>query len=165
MPPFEVIEKLAKKHGIALKTFRHQAQFGKGTINGFSVVLAKPLTFMNLSGRAVASLSKLNGLKPEQILVITDDLDMEVGRLRMRPKGSAGGHNGHKSIIYALGTDEYPRVKIGIGKGENGVEHVLGTFNPSERKLIEEAVQKCMSAVEDWLELGPERAMSRVNTS
>lgn len=160
---FEVVETLAKKNKIALKAHRFQAQFGIGTIGGKSVLLAKPLTFMNLSGRAVAALARQYRLRTESILVIADDLDLESGRVRMKPKGSAGGHNGHKSLIQSLGSDEYPRIKIGIGKGREGIEHVLSRFTPDERKAIEEAVERTVAGCEVWVAEGTELAMNQVN--
>jgi len=162
---FEVIEALAKKHGIPLKTHRHQAQYGVGTIEGKSVVLVKPLTFMNLSGRAVGALLRHYRLNPTAILVVADDLDMETARVRLKPKGSPGGHNGHKSIQHALGSDEYPRLKIGIGKGQDGIEHVLSRFKPSERAIVNDAVLKCVEGCEVWVSAGVEIAMNRVNTN
>ena len=162
---FEVIEALAKKHGVALKTHRHQSQYGIGTIGNKSVLLAKPLTYMNLSGRAILALARHYKIQPHSILVVADDLDMEPARVRLKPKGSAGGHNGHKSIIQSLGTDEYARLKIGIGKGEVGADHVLSRFNPNERAVINRAVELCVEGCELWLSDGVERAMNRVNLS
>jgi len=162
---FEVVEALAKKHGIVLKTHRHQAQFGVGTISGKSVLLVKPLTYMNLSGRSVGAIARHYRIKVEAILVAADDLDMDTARVRLKPKGSSGGHNGHKSIIQALGSDEYPRLKIGIGKGQEGREHVLSRFKPDERAQINEAVGKCVEGCEIWLSDGIELAMNRVNGS
>lgn len=160
---FDVVETLGKKHKIALRTHRFQAQFGAGQIDGRSVVLVKPLTFMNLSGRAVGTLAKHFRLGPESILVVADDLDMDVGRVRMKPKGSSGGHNGHKSIIQALGSDEYPRLKIGIGKTGDTVDHVLNKFKPDERADIDRAVAKSVEACEAWLSDGLDTAMNRTN--
>lgn len=127
-------------------------------------MLVKPMTFMNVSGQSVGPLLKRNGIPVDRLLVIADDLDMEVGRVRLKPKGSSGGHNGHKSIIAALGSDEYPRLKIGIGSSEDEtIDHVLGRFNPEDRTDINHAVERCLRAVESWLENGVEIAMNEAN--
>lgn len=161
---FEVIEALAARHRIKLATRKHRAVFGWGRIDGVAVVLAKPLTYMNLSGEAVAPLSREIGLKPERIVVIADDLDLDVGRVRMRPKGGAGGHNGHKSLISALGSNEYPRIRIGIGKGDRStIDHVLSRFSPDERDLVAEAIERSVVGLEALVRDGLERALTLVN--
>lgn len=160
---FDVIDHLAKEFGISVTTNRSQALVGEGQIGGVDVVLVKPLTFMNLSGRAVKPLAEKYGIKAENILVVADDLDIETGRVRMKPKGSAGGHNGHKSLIQSLGTQDYPRIKIGIGKGGETIDHVLSRFSPEERVVIDEAVARSARGVEVWLAEGVEVAMNRVN--
>jgi peptidyl-tRNA hydrolase, PTH1 family len=161
---FEVIDLLAARHKLKLDGAKHQARIGTGEIRGTPVLLAKPLTYMNLSGRAVAALAREHGLKPERVLVIADDLDMAVGRTRLKTKGSAGGHNGHKSIIHSLGTQDYPRLKIGIGseKGQT-IDHVLGRFKPEERVDIDQAVARAADGVEEVLAAGLEPAMNVVN--
>ena len=124
----------------------------------------KPMTYMNLSGQSVAPLAKSYGVKPEKIVVIADDLDLEVGRTRLKPKGGAGGHNGHKSLIHSLGTQEYPRLKIGIGKGDDEtIDHVLGKFNPEERVEIEKAIRKGADGIEVLVQHGLEAALNKVN--
>jgi len=159
---FDVVDGLAAKHKVKLDIMRHQAQIGLGEVAGVPVALVKPVTYMNLSGRAVAPIAKHYGIKPEDILVVADDLDLPTGKVRMRPKGSSGGHNGHKSLIESLGTTEYPRLKIGIGRpGDATIDHVLSRFHPDERKDIEEAEAKCVAAVELWLREGFDAA-SRV---
>ncbi len=161
---FDVVETLAKRHKVPLLTMRHQAQYGLGTIKGVAVALVKPLTFMNLSGRAVAAIAKHYGVKPEDVLVVADDLDLPTGKVRMRAKGSAGGHNGHKSVIESLGTTEYPRLKIGIGRSDDPtIEHVLSRFDPVERKLVDAAVERCADAVDVWLQEGFDAASRMAN--
>jgi PTH1 family peptidyl-tRNA hydrolase len=161
---FEVVDRLAAKHRLKLNRGRRQALVGQGRIGGVEVVLAKPLTYMNLSGQAVSALARLYALKPDRILVVSDDMDLELGRVRLKPKGSAGGHNGHKSIIQSLGTDEYPRLKIGIGAAPaGGIDHVLGGFTPDERLLIDRAVDSAVNGCEEVVASGVERAMSAVN--
>ncbi len=162
---FEAIDQLAERHKIKLDKGKQQSRLGVGMVNGRAVVLVKPLTFMNLSGRSIAPLAREYGIKPERILVIADDLDLTVGRVRARAKGSAGGHNGHKSLIAALGTEEYPRFKIGIGSVDKGdtIDHVLGKFNSEERLDVNEAIDQVVDGVEITIADGIELAMNRVN--
>jgi PTH1 family peptidyl-tRNA hydrolase len=162
---FEAIERLADKHRIKIDRSKHQARLGVGTIGSTTVLLVKPLTYMNLSGRAVALLAKEYGLKPERILVVADDLDLVTGRVRLKPKGSAGGHNGHKSLIQSLGTQEYPRLKIGIGSVDRSetIDHVLGAFKGDERDTIARALERAVEGIERLVEQGLEPALNFVN--
>lgn len=161
---FEVIDALSERHKIRLDHSQHQARFGIGMVEGTSVVLIKPLTFMNLSGQAVAPLARKYNVPPERILVVADDLDLAVGRNRLKPSGSAGGHNGHKSLIHSLGTDNYPRLKIGIGaaKGQT-IDYVLGSFKPDERELISSALLRAIEGVEVTVGRGLEVGLNVVN--
>ncbi|MBX3110727.1 MAG: aminoacyl-tRNA hydrolase [Fimbriimonadaceae bacterium] len=162
---FDVVEALADRHKVKMDLMRHQAQIGLGEVAGVAVALLKPLTYMNLSGRAVGPVARHYGVKPEDILVVADDLDLPTGKVRMRAKGSSGGHNGHKSMIEALGTTEYPRLKIGIGRSDDAtVDHVLSRFHKDERALIDDAVAKCVKAVEVWLADGYEAAALVANS-
>ena len=113
---FELIDRLAELHKIKLDKSKHRARFGLGAIDGHPVALVKPMTYVNLSGQAVAPLMRDFRLKPERVLVVADETDLHLGRIRLKPKGSAGGHNGHKSLIASLQTTEYPRLRIGIGR-------------------------------------------------
>ena len=159
-----MVDLLAAKHRVKLNRGRNRALMGKGRVCGVEVVLAKPLTYMNLSGQAVSATARQYGLKPDQILVVSDDMDMELGRVRLKPKGSAGGHNGHKSIIQSLGTEEYPRLKIGIGQPPGGgIDHVLGGFTGDERPVVDEAILAALAGCEAVVASGVERAMSAVN--
>lgn len=162
---FDVVDRLAERHRIKLDKSKHQARFGIGRIGDTNVLLVKPLTYMNLSGRAVAPLAREYQLAPDRILVVTDDLDLVVGRVRLKPKGSAGGHNGHKSLIASLGTQDYPRVKIGIGSVDRTqtIDHVLGSFKGDEREVIALALGRAAEGVERVLEAGFEAAMNYVN--
>jgi PTH1 family peptidyl-tRNA hydrolase len=162
---FEAVDRLAERHKIKLDKGKQQSRLGVGMVDGRAVVLVKPLTFMNLSGRSVAPLAREYGIPPERILVVADDLDLTVGRVRVRAKGSAGGHNGHKSLIGALGTEEYPRIKIGIGSVDRSqtVDHVLGKFTPEERADIEEALDRTLEGIETTVSDGIELAMNRIN--
>ncbi len=161
---FDVVDRIAELNKIRLDRSKHHARYGAGQIGGVPVVLAKPLTYMNLSGRAVGPLARELALKPARILVVADDLDLPLGRIRLKPKGSAGGHNGHKSLIAVLGED-YPRLKIGIGRAHGGetIDHVLGTFDRDERDEIDDALRRAVLAVEKAVEESLEAAMNLAN--
>ena len=162
---FEVIDKLAEKHKLPVRENREHALIGIGEIRGVPVMLVKPMTFMNISGQSVGPLMRRNNIPVERLLVITDDLDMVVGRVRLKPKGGSGGHNGHKSIIAALASEEYPRLKVGIGAADGkGSDHVLGKFNPEERTDINRAVDRCVGVVETWLVDGLDAALNEANS-
>lgn len=160
---FEVVDRLAEESKVELNQRKHHAVYGVGMVAGRPVVLAKPLTFMNLSGRAVLPLLHAFGLSPEKLLVIADDLDLPVGTIRLRPDGNAGGHNGHKSLIQALGTNQYARFKIGIGKSGETVDHVLGRFDPDERPIIDRVVAAVAERVRFVLENGVVAAMAKAS--
>ncbi|AIE86381.1 aminoacyl-tRNA hydrolase [Fimbriimonas ginsengisoli] len=162
---FHVVDELAERHRIKLDKAKHRARFGIGSIGDTPVILVKPMTFMNLSGQAVAPLAREYGLKPDRILVVADDLDMQLGRVRLKPKGSAGGHNGHKSLIQSLGTEEYPRLKIGIGSVDRShtIDHVLSTFKGDERDVIAIALDRAADGVEKAVQDGLEPGMNVVN--
>ena len=164
---FDVIDKLVSRHGIKMRRSRFTALTGKGEINGEQVLLVKPQTFMNLSGNAVGRILQYYKADCEKdLIVIYDDTDLDVGRIRIKSHGSAGGHNGMKSIIAALGSEAFVRIRIGIGKKEpdsDMVEHVLGRFSGEEQTLIDEAQDRAASAVETILSEGIDRAMNRFN--
>ncbi|MBX3117735.1 MAG: aminoacyl-tRNA hydrolase [Fimbriimonadaceae bacterium] len=162
---FDVIELLAERYKIKLNQSKHRSRFGTGRIDGIPVVLVKPLTYMNLSGQAVAPMARQYGLKPDRILVVSDEMDLPMGRLRLRVKGSSGGHNGHKSISASLGSQEYPRLRLGIGrpKEEASSDHVLSKFHPEERPDWQEMIESAAAACEKVLEKGVEPAMQEVN--
>ncbi len=163
---FDTVDVLAGRFNIKLKRSRFNALAGKGTAGGENILLVKPLTYMNLSGNAVSGLAGYYKVPPENIIVIYDDTDMDVGRIRVRKQGSAGGHNGMKSIIACLGTEKFPRIRIGIGKrGENEdmVDFVLGKFGKNERKIIDEAIERAADAAEDIVKNGADHAMNEFN--
>ncbi|MHB8638000.1 MAG: aminoacyl-tRNA hydrolase [Fimbriimonadaceae bacterium] len=144
---WEVIELLAQRYRAKLDRSKHRARYGAALIEDVPVLLVKPLTFMNLSGQAVAPIMRENGLTPARVLVIADDMDLALGKIRLKLKGSAGGHNGHKSLIHSLRTQDYPRLKIGIGKGEDdAIDHVLGPFTPAERTALDGKLALCADA-------------------
>jgi peptidyl-tRNA hydrolase, PTH1 family len=164
---WDAIELLAKRNHIFVKARRNRAIVGEGTIAGKKVVLARPLTFMNLSGEAVAGLARRYRINPEDIVVICDDVNLDLGRLRIRAQGSAGGHNGLKSIIHSLGTQDFPRVRIGVGSPQHDdmIKHVLSRFNRAERSIVKEAIDEAVDAVEMIVSEGIEPAMNRFNAA
>ena len=161
---FDVVDRLAVISGAK---FRFDKKSNAETARASSgVTFVKPQTFMNASGESVAALSNFFKLKPEQVLVVYDDVALPIGRLRFRENGSAGGHNGVKSIIQHLGGDRFPRLKIGIGDAEGSREmigHVLGRFAPEEREEIEKSLEKATDAVNYALAHGIAEAMNRFN--
>lgn len=162
---FELVEVLAAAHGIKLDQRFPRAVGGRGTIRGEEVILLKPMTFMNLSGEAVGSLVRRDNISLTDLLVVCDDIHLPVGRLRLRPKGSSGGQNGLKSIAAHLGTQEWSRLRLGVGEPPPGlqVEWVLNRFNGTDRKLIDELLIVAMGAAEVWVAEGIEAAMNRYN--
>jgi PTH1 family peptidyl-tRNA hydrolase len=131
-----------------------------------ATLLAKPLTFMNLSGFAVGELLRFFKIEREQLLVVVDEVQLELGRLRIRPSGSAGGHNGLKSLIAQLGTDAFPRLRIGVGRGDSRrdlADHVLAKFDPDERPIVDEAVARAADAVGVFVSEGIGPVMNRFN--
>lgn len=164
---FDVIDRLSEKYNISVDSKKHRALIGKGVIAGQKVILAKPQTFMNLSGESIRSIVDYYKVDPElELLVIYDDISLDVGQLRIREKGSAGGHNGIKNIIAQLGTQVFPRIKIGVGekpKGYDLADYVLGHFSKAERELMEEGYEGASDAVEMILAGDIGGAMSRYN--
>ncbi len=164
---FETIDKIAAKNGISINTSKHKALCGSGFIGGTKVILAKPQTFMNLSGESVRALVDFYKVPAEQVLIIQDDIDLPVGFLRIREKGSAGGHNGLKSIISHLGTQDFPRIKIGIGGKPEGwdlADYVLAKYSSEERKVMDEAQDAAAAAVSLIVSGDIGMAMTRYNT-
>ena len=164
---FDVIDRLADKYNIAVDVKKHRALLGKGVIEGQKVILAKPQTYMNLSGTSVEKAASFYKIPPEQIIVIFDDISLDVGRLRLRRKGSHGGHNGIRNIIDYLQTDGFPRIKVGVGAKPhpdyNLADWVLSVYTEDEMKKISEAAKKCLGAVEMIIRGEFEAAMSRYN--
>ena len=147
---FDAIDALAEKYNIDISIRKHRAYCGKGMINGNKVVLVKPQTYMNLSGESLRSVVDYYKIDPEaELLVLFDDVSLDVGQLRIRKKGSAGGHNGIKNIIANLNTQNFARIKIGVGekpKKMDLVDYVLGHFTKSERVLMDEAIEHAIRA-------------------
>lgn len=163
---FSVIYALSDAYDISVDTKKHKALIGKGMIDGEKVILAMPVTYMNLSGESVRELKDYYKCDNEDIIVIYDDVSLSVGRLRLRKKGSAGGHNGIKSIISHLGTEEFPRIKVGIGekpKNMDLADYVLGRFSKEEQPIIRESAVLAAKAVSCILTDGMDAAMNKFN--
>lgn len=165
---FMALDLLASEHRLTFSQDKiFQADIASAFINNEKVYFVKPTTFMNESGKAVHALLSYYGLEPADLLVIYDDLDMQVGKLRFRQKGSAGGHNGIKSIIAHIGTQEFDRIKIGIGRPKQGmsvVHHVLGKFDTEDRIEIDKTLEKVDNAVNFYLEVADvEKVMRKCN--
>ena len=164
---FAVIDALADKYNISVADRKSRAFCGKGIIGGQKVLLAKPQTYMNLSGESIRSLADYYKIDVEtELLVIFDDVSLDVGQIRIRKKGSAGGHNGIKNIIANLGTDTFERIKVGVGEKPRGydlADYVLGHFTKAEQELMEEGYQNAISAVERIVQGEIDAAMNQFN--
>lgn len=163
---FEVIDRLAEKHDILMTERKHRAFCGKGLIGGQKVMLVKPQTFMNLSGESVKSAVEFYQIGMDELIVVYDDVSLSPGQLRIRRAGSAGGHNGIKNIIAQLGTQEFPRVKVGVGEKPERMDladYVLSHFSKGEWEMMEEAFKEAADAVEVMIADGVDAAMNRFN--
>ena len=166
---FLAADELEKKLGVRIDRLRFRALTGRAVVGGQSVLLMKPQTYMNLSGEAVGQAARFFKLPPERVLVVSDEIDLPPGALRVRTKGSAGGHNGLKNIIAHLGSDQFPRIRIGVGAPPHGgaeqADWVLGVPKNEDAEAFAGAVQRAADAVCDYIENGPEHAMSHFNRS
>ncbi|HHW15364.1 MAG TPA: aminoacyl-tRNA hydrolase [Firmicutes bacterium] len=166
---FLVVDRLSRKMGVQVTQKLRQALVGEGRLAGQRVALAKPQTYMNLSGEAVAGLVQWYKLSPAEVIVVYDDKDLPPGRIRVRPGGGPAGHRGMISVLQALGTDEVARVRVGIGReapgeaDERGIGYVLSPFSAEEQPLVEAALDRAAEAVETILSEGVEAAMQRFN--
>lgn len=164
---WEVLDRLARKHGIAIEEDTGWAEVGRGDIGPHRVVLARPMTYVNASGMAVQDLKRRYRVKPSDLFLIVDDLDLPLGRLRLRQKGTAGGHNGLRSVIEALGTNGFPRMRVGIGRPPgktDAADHVLARFSAEERQMLNDALDRAVEALELAIVDGVDVAMNRFNT-
>ncbi|MEA4848809.1 MAG: aminoacyl-tRNA hydrolase [Clostridiaceae bacterium] len=163
---FMVLDYFASAHNISISKIKHKALLGEGLIGEEKVVLAKPQTYMNLSGESVYELMHWYKDDISRLIVVYDDADLDVGRIRIRPEGSSGTHNGMKSIIYILQTDKFPRIRLGIGKQPDYMDladYVLGRFSDKEIPLMEEAVKSSSLAIEEIIKNGINSAMNKYN--
>lgn len=163
---FSVIDKLAERHNIKVDTCKHKALIGKGVINGEKVILAMPQTFMNLSGESVRAIMDFYKLTVDDLIVVYDDIDLDVGKIRIREKGSAGGHNGMKNIILHSGSQDFVRVRVGVGKKPEHMDladHVLSRFSREDLPFMRESCGKACDALEVILSDGAVAAMNRYN--
>lgn len=161
---FDAIDLISNKYNIAVNREKFRGMYGEGNICGSKVILLKPSTYMNLSGESVREVVNFYKIENENIIVLYDDISLDIGRLRIRSQGSAGGHNGIKNIISNLGTDVFPRVKIGVGQ-PNGelVAHVLGRFSKDDAEKLKEVFIATVESVEVIIDKGIKEAMNRFN--
>lgn len=162
---FAAIDILAEKYGIKVNRLRFNALTGEGRINGEKVLLIKPQTYMNLSGESLRPALDYYKTEPENLIVIYDDVDIPAGYIRVRKKGSAGTHNGMKSILYHLRTEEFPRIRVGIGSGkkEDMISFVIGGISKNEAEILAEGAKKAADAAACIVEKGIEKAMNEYN--
>lgn len=163
---FVAVDFLAERHNIKVTKIKHKALIGEGEISGERVILMKPQTYMNLSGESVLDIVEWYKIGMDKIIVLYDDIDIAVGKVRIRPSGSSGSHNGMKSIIHLLKNQDFTRIRIGIGKQPEYMDladYVLGRFAPEEIAGMEEAVRTAAFAVEDILKVGLNNSMNKHN--
>ncbi len=164
---FEVVDALCAKYDIKLNKEKFRAVFGDGRIGGERVIVAKPQTYMNLSGESIRELVNWYKIDNEHIIIIYDDISLPVGKLRIREKGSAGGHNGIKNIIYQLNTDVFPRIKVGTGMpqdpGYDIKDYVLGHFSKEEIEILIKSAVRAVYAVEEIIKADAKSAMNKYN--
>ena len=162
---FKVIDYLSQKFNFDMSRERFKGMFGESIINGEKVLFLKPLTYMNLSGESVIEAVNFYKIPVENVIIIYDDMAIETGKLRLRPSGSDGGHNGMKSLINHLGTKEFKRIRVGIGKAPGSiVDYVLGRFSSEEETLIEKSVAEAGDAAISIIEIGIQNAMNKHNS-
>lgn len=165
---FQCVDLLARAHGLVFDQRHHHASLALGQIGPHRVILVKPMTFMNAAGPAVAALARFYQVAPADMLVVYDDLDLPLGKIRLRPKGSSGGHNGVKSLIQHLGTQAFPRLRVGIGRpiGQmDPADYVLQDFSPEQEEVMAQARERAVRAIERWLEAGIVEAMNEFNSN
>lgn len=165
---FRCVERFAAVHGLSFSKRQKKARVALGTVDDHPLVLARPRTFMNKSGQAIAPLVRFYKIPLERVLLIYDDLDLPLGTTRLRPSGGSGGHRGVRSVIQQLGSQAFARLRIGIGRPPGRMEpadYVLQDFSAEEEELLDEVLEQAVDAIEAWLDQGIEAAMSRYNSS
>ena len=163
---FMVVQALAEQRGMRFRRDRRRSTQAHGSIGKEEVVLVRPMTFMNLSGLAVAGAVKQHGASPEDLLVVCDDVNLDLGRMRLRRSGTAGGHNGLKSIIGHLHSEQFARLRLGVGQPPPGMEmmtYVLGSFRRGDWPAVHEVIARAVQAAETWVYHGTDEAMNRFN--
>ena len=163
---FDVINKIAQKNNIDINKSKFKALYETAIIQNQKVILLKPQTYMNLSGESVREIVEFYQINPDEIIIIYDDIDTEKGNIRIRKKGSAGSHNGMKSIIENLKTNDFARIRVGIGQPQyknDMINYVIGKVSQEERKILQEGINKAAEAVEDILKNGIDKAMNKFN--
>lgn len=161
---FMVVERLADRHGLAFRGSKHRADIARGVVEGVPVLLAMPVTYMNDSGFAVSRLLRYYRVSLDRLLVVADEMDLPFGTLRVRPSGSSAGNGGMKSIIRELGTEDFPRLRVGVGRPAGAaVRHVLGSFPPEQSELLPALVDTAADAVTAFLRSGARDTMNRFN--
>lgn len=163
---FETIDYISNQFGIKVSKLKHKALIGDGNIQGDRVILVKPQTYMNLSGESVREIVEWYKVPMNSIILIYDDVDLKFGSIRVRPKGSSGTHNGMKSVIYQIQSDEFPRVRIGVGRPPEGwdlADFVLSKFNNEDKKTINESLRNAAEAAVTIIKAGAEAAMNKYN--
>ena len=163
---FDVINEITNITGIKVSKTKFDALYGMGEINGKKVILVKPQTFMNLSGESVIRFKKFYKISNKDIIVIYDDIDLEIGDIRLKPKGGSGTHNGMRSVVENLNTEDFIRVRVGIGTPENKediINYVIGAIPRREKEILEEATKKAAKSVIEILENGIDIAMNKYN--
>lgn len=170
---FMIVERVAHAHALRFARKRFNAEIAEGNVGSARVLIAKPQTYMNLSGEAVGKLFAFYKIAPADLLVVYDDLDLPLGKMRLRPKGGAGGHHGMESIIARVGASDFPRLRVGIGRPDpstllragpdTDVDHVLGSFDREERAVMDETFARAVEALQVWVRDGISKAMNEFN--
>lgn len=160
---FLIVNEISRKFKIAVKKRSYDGLLGRGSIKAERVILFMPQTYMNRSGEAIREAVGKENIKFEDILVIYDDIDLKLGLMRLKKKGSSAGHKGLESVIESLGTIEIPRLRIGIGKMENVVDFVLSPFDSEEKPVLKSVIKEAVACVSAWVEAGPDKTMTRFN--
>ena len=163
---FDTIDKIAQKYNIEINKSKFQGIYGKGEIKGEKVIILKPQTYMNLSGICIKQFINYYKIEKEKLLIIYDDMDIEPGKIKIRKKGSSGGHNGIKSVIQEIGTEEFPRIRRGIGKPtehQDKINYVIGKVQEQELVELEKGTEKAEQAVAEIIENGIDIAMNKFN--
>ncbi len=163
---FMIADRFAREHEMNFLRRRFNAEVAEGEVTGKRVIVIKPHTFMNSSGDAVGKFFSFYKVAPHDLLVIYDDLDLPLGKLRLRPRGSSGGHHGMESIIAHIGTSDFPRLRVGIGRPnpDADIDHVLGEFEADEMRVMNETIARAAQAIDVWLADGITKAMNEFNS-